>query len=282
MANVAFLGLGVMGFPMAGWLAKKGHNVTVYNRTAAKAEKWCKQHGGKAAATPADGGGGRRDRVQLRRRRSRSARDRARLGRRHRRDARGLHLRRSHDGLGRRRARDRGGRQQARRALPRRARVGRPGRRRERQAHGHGRRRGRAVRDGRARDPLVRAGRALAGPGRLRPAHEDGQSDRDRRRRAGPRRGAELRAQGGARRRDGRRDDLEGRRAVVADGEPLEDDERRQVRLRLRRRMDAQGLAHLLCRRRATTAPSCPSPRSSISSTPTSSAWAANVGTLRA
>jgi 3-hydroxyisobutyrate dehydrogenase len=53
MANVAFLGLGVMGFPMAGWLAKKGHSVTVYNRTAAKADKWCKQHGGKAAATPA-------------------------------------------------------------------------------------------------------------------------------------------------------------------------------------------------------------------------------------
>jgi 3-hydroxyisobutyrate dehydrogenase len=53
MANVAFLGLGVMGFPMAGWLAKKGHSVTVYNRTAAKAEKWCQQHGGQLAATPA-------------------------------------------------------------------------------------------------------------------------------------------------------------------------------------------------------------------------------------
>ena len=53
MTNVAFLGLGVMGFPMAGWLAKKGHGVTVYNRTAAKAEKWCKQHGGQLAATPA-------------------------------------------------------------------------------------------------------------------------------------------------------------------------------------------------------------------------------------
>jgi len=58
MAKVAFLGLGVMGFPMAGWLAKKGHDVTVYNRTAAKAEKWCKQHGGKAAATPADAAAG--------------------------------------------------------------------------------------------------------------------------------------------------------------------------------------------------------------------------------
>jgi 3-hydroxyisobutyrate dehydrogenase len=58
MANVAFVGLGVMGFPMAGWLAKKGHNVTVYNRTATKAEKWCKQHGGKAAATPAEAAAG--------------------------------------------------------------------------------------------------------------------------------------------------------------------------------------------------------------------------------
>jgi 3-hydroxyisobutyrate dehydrogenase len=53
MAKVAFLGLGVMGFPMAGWLAKKGHEVTVYNRTAAKAERWGKEHGGKAAPTPA-------------------------------------------------------------------------------------------------------------------------------------------------------------------------------------------------------------------------------------
>jgi 3-hydroxyisobutyrate dehydrogenase len=53
MAKVAFLGLGVMGFPMAGWLAKNGHDVTVYNRTAVKAERWCKQHGGRAAATPA-------------------------------------------------------------------------------------------------------------------------------------------------------------------------------------------------------------------------------------
>src|SRR5512134_2633699 len=53
MANVAFLGMGVMGFPMAGWLARKGHSVTVYNRTASKAERWCTQYSGKAAATPA-------------------------------------------------------------------------------------------------------------------------------------------------------------------------------------------------------------------------------------
>src|SRR5689334_10878299 len=53
MAKVAFLGLGVMGYPMAGHLKNKGgHEVTVYNRTAAKAEKWVAQHGGKHAKTP--------------------------------------------------------------------------------------------------------------------------------------------------------------------------------------------------------------------------------------
>ncbi|MBO9132550.1 MULTISPECIES: NAD(P)-dependent oxidoreductase [Rhizobium] len=55
MSNVTFIGLGVMGYPMAGHLAVKGgHTVTVYNRTAAKAEAWVKQYGGKSAATPAD------------------------------------------------------------------------------------------------------------------------------------------------------------------------------------------------------------------------------------
>ncbi len=54
MAKVAFLGLGVMGYPMARHLASKGHEVTVYNRTFAKAEKWVSEHGGKAARTPAE------------------------------------------------------------------------------------------------------------------------------------------------------------------------------------------------------------------------------------
>jgi 3-hydroxyisobutyrate dehydrogenase len=53
MAKVAFLGLGVMGFPMAGWLKRKGHDVTVFNRTAAKAERWRKEYGGSTADTPA-------------------------------------------------------------------------------------------------------------------------------------------------------------------------------------------------------------------------------------
>jgi 3-hydroxyisobutyrate dehydrogenase len=53
MAKVAFLGLGVMGYPMAGHLKNKGgHDVTVYNRTTAKADKWVAQHGGKRAITP--------------------------------------------------------------------------------------------------------------------------------------------------------------------------------------------------------------------------------------
>jgi 3-hydroxyisobutyrate dehydrogenase len=53
MAKVAFLGLGVMGFPMAGHLvAKGGHQVTVYNRTEAKAKAWAEKFGGRAAATP--------------------------------------------------------------------------------------------------------------------------------------------------------------------------------------------------------------------------------------
>jgi 3-hydroxyisobutyrate dehydrogenase-like beta-hydroxyacid dehydrogenase len=53
MAKVAFIGLGVMGYPMAGHLAKRGgHDLTVFNRTAAKAEKWVTEYAGKAAPTP--------------------------------------------------------------------------------------------------------------------------------------------------------------------------------------------------------------------------------------
>ena len=52
--KVAFIGLGVMGFPMAGYISKAGHDVTVYNRTSAKADKWTDTHKGKTAATPAE------------------------------------------------------------------------------------------------------------------------------------------------------------------------------------------------------------------------------------
>ena len=50
--KVSFIGLGVMGYPMAGYISKAGHNVTVYNRTKSKAEKWIKEHKGKIADTP--------------------------------------------------------------------------------------------------------------------------------------------------------------------------------------------------------------------------------------
>ena len=52
--NVAFIGLGVMGYPMAGYISKGGHNVTVFNRTKSKAEKWVNEYKGKLAETPAE------------------------------------------------------------------------------------------------------------------------------------------------------------------------------------------------------------------------------------
>ena len=56
--TVAFLGLGVMGYPMAGHLAAAGHAVTVYNRTSAKAQKWIGRHGGRATPTPREAAAG--------------------------------------------------------------------------------------------------------------------------------------------------------------------------------------------------------------------------------
>ena len=56
--NVAFIGLGVMGYPMAGYISKAGHNVTVFNRTKSKAEKWINEYKGKMANTPAEAADG--------------------------------------------------------------------------------------------------------------------------------------------------------------------------------------------------------------------------------
>ncbi len=59
MANkIAFLGLGVMGYPMAGWLSKAGHEVTVFNRTGEKADRWCNEYAGARASTAADAAAG--------------------------------------------------------------------------------------------------------------------------------------------------------------------------------------------------------------------------------
>ena len=52
--KISFIGLGIMGFPMAGYISKAGHNVTVFNRTKSKAEKWLKTYSGKMAETPAE------------------------------------------------------------------------------------------------------------------------------------------------------------------------------------------------------------------------------------
>ena len=74
MAKIAFLGLGVMGYPMAGHLLKKGgHEVTVYNRNAAKSAQWAKEYGGKTAPTPKEAATGRRVRDDVRGQRRRRA-----------------------------------------------------------------------------------------------------------------------------------------------------------------------------------------------------------------
>ncbi|HXZ14903.1 MAG TPA: NAD(P)-dependent oxidoreductase [Roseiarcus sp.] len=59
MSKVAFIGLGVMGFPMAGHLAKAGHDAVVYNRTTAVADKWVAEYGGRGAPTPREAAAGR-------------------------------------------------------------------------------------------------------------------------------------------------------------------------------------------------------------------------------
>jgi len=58
MSNIAFIGLGVMGYPMAGYISKAGHDVTVYNRTSAKADKWVAEFKGTKADTPAKAANG--------------------------------------------------------------------------------------------------------------------------------------------------------------------------------------------------------------------------------
>lgn len=58
MANVAFVGLGVMGYPMAAHLSRAGHQLNVYNRTASRARQWVEAHGGRAFATPAEAAAG--------------------------------------------------------------------------------------------------------------------------------------------------------------------------------------------------------------------------------
>ena len=142
MAKVAFVGLGVMGYPMAGHLKNKGgHDVTVYNRTAAKAEKWVAQYGGKSAPTPKAAAAGQ-DFVMACVGNDNDLREVmlgengvfAGVGQ-------GRDRGRSHHRLGGDRARASRRSEKARLRLHRRAGFRRPGRRRERRAHGDVRRR---------------------------------------------------------------------------------------------------------------------------------------------
>ena len=193
MAKVAFLGLGVMGFPMAGHLAAKGHDVTVYNRTFAKAEAWTKKHKGKAAKTPKEAAAGQEivfccvgndehlRAVVL-------GDDGAFAGM-----AKGAiffdnttasaDIARELHAEGKKK----------RHRLHRRAGVGRPGRRGERPAHRDVRRRAGAVRQGQAGGRCLRQGGHPDRPAGLGPDHQDDEPDVHRRHRPGPGRGAQSR-----------------------------------------------------------------------------------------
>ena len=170
MAKVAFLGLGVMGYPMAGHLKTKGgHELTVYNRTAAKAEKWVAQVRRQARADAQGGGRGPGFRHVLRRQRQRPARGDARA-----RTAPSPAWRRARCSSTtppprpRSRASSHAAGQEARLRFRRRAGLRRPGRRRERRAHGDVRRRCRALCARRAGDRRlcahVQAARARRAP----------------------------------------------------------------------------------------------------------------------
>ena len=282
MAKTAFIGLGVMGYPMAGHLRAKGHEVTVFNRTAARAEAWVAQHKGQRGATPAEAAKGA-DFVFICVGNDHDVRSVALWADgRARGHAQGRGAGRPYDGLGRARPRDRREGRGARRRFPRCAGLRRAGRRREGPADGDGRRRAGRLRPRQAGDRLLCPGLRPAGRPWLGPARQDGQPDLHRRRSPGSGRGPELRRPGRARRRQADRDHLQGRGPELADGEPGVDHAGRQVRFRLRRGLDAQGSRHLPGRGQAQRRAAAGSPRWSTSSTPRSRRAAAHAGTPRA
>ena len=283
MAKVAFVGLGVMGYPMAGHLkAKGGHEVTVYNRTAAKAEKWVGQYGGKSAPTPKQAAEGQ-DFVMTCVGNDNDLRE-VMLGK----DgvfagvgkgaivvdhttasaeiARELHAEAKKRGFDFIDAPVSGGQAGAENGVLTVMCGGDDG----------------AVRQGRESDRRLCA--RVQSPRRagLRPARQDGQSDLHRRTGAGSRRRSALRHEGRPRYRKTDRHHLQGRGAVLADGEPLQDHGRRQIRFRLCGRLDAQGPWHLPVRGAAGTARICRSRRWSTSSIRKFRRWAASAGTRRA
>ena len=242
MSSVAFIGLGVMGAPMARHLAAAGHQVTVYNRTPEKSLAWVALYGNRAAPTPREAAEGA-EFVMMCVGNDDDVRevvygpDGVLAG------AEAGAVLVDHTTASAEVARELAeARSRVRRRLRRRAGVGRPGRCRERAAHGHVRRRRRGV---------LRVGQAVmaayakacslmgrAGAGQLTKMVNQiciagvvqGLAEGD-----------QLRAEGRARPRPGRRRHPQGRGAELADGEPRPHDGARRVRLRLRRRVDAQG-----------------------------------------
>ena len=268
---------------MAGHLKNKGgHEVTVYNRTAAKADKWVAQYGGKSAATPKEAAAGQ-DFVMMCVGNDNDLRE-VTLGANgafagmkkgavfvdhttaSAEVARELYAEAKKRGFDFIDAPVSGGQAGAENGVL-------------------------TVMCGGDAEPYERAETVIAAYARmckllghvgLGPARQDGQPDLHRRPGAGPRRRHPLRQEGRPRHRGADRDHLQGRGAVLADGEPLQDHDGGQVRLRLRGRLDAQGPGDLPRRGAQATARTCRSRRWSISSMPRCRRWAAGAGTRRA
>ena len=246
MAKVAFLGLGVMGYPMAGHLKTKGgHDVTVYNRTAAKAEKWAAQFGGKTAPTPKQAAEGQ-DFVMCCVGNDDDLRQ-VTLGA----DGAFAAMKKGavfvdHTTASAEIARDlyKAGKERGVEVIDAPVSGGQAGAENgvaDRDVRGGCR----GLRPRQAGDRFLCARLQPARGSGRRPARKDGQPDLHCRPRAGPVGRPAFREESRARCREADRHDLQGCRTILADGEPLQDHDRRQVRFRLRGRLDAQGPRHL-------------------------------------
>ena len=259
MTRVAFVGLGVMGFPMAGHLARQGPRRDGVQPHAGPGRGMVRRAIRAAARpTPREAAAQAEMVFCLRRQRRRPALGRPGAGRHPGRAASRRDHRRPHHGLGQRRAR-------AGRGLPR------DSGRHFIDAPVSGGQAGAengaltimcggepdAVRARRAGAAGLWPGRHPAGSAGRRPADQDGQPDLHRRAAAGAGRGDQLRPARRPRHRPGAGDDLEGRGPVVADGQSLADHGRGPVRLRLRGRPDAQGSRRSCSTRRGATARRC-------------------------
>ena len=258
MAKVAFLGLGVMGFPMAGHLvAKGGHEVTVFNRTPAKAKAWAEKFGGKTAATPKAAAEGQ-DFVMCCVGNDNDLRavtigaDGAFAG-----VKKGAtfvdHTTASAEVA---RELDAAATKAGFKFIDAPVSGGQAGAENGVLTVMCGGSRRRLCRR-RAGDRGLCADVQAARTGGLRATDKDGQPDLHRRTGPGPFGRHSFRQEGRARRPGRDRDHLEGRRAILADGKPLQDHERRQVRFRFCRGMDAQGSHRSVSRNRGATAPAC-------------------------